>query len=827
MDPLDVMFARSTNGGGSWSEPIRINDDLPAHFAWQWFGTMAVAPDGRIDVIWNNTSSKSFPYTGLYYAYSLDAGLTWSKHIPVSPPFNPGLGMPKRQSKLGDYYDMISDEFGANVSYAATFNEEQDVYFLRIPAYDCNGNGIDDREEIRRGLLEDCTGNGLPDICERDCNENHSADSCDIALGKSKDCNTNGIPDECDIEFEQSEDCTDNGIPDECEPDCNRNRVADSCDIFEGVSEDLNVNGIPDECEPDCSANPSKCKTWFVDDDAPPGGDGKSWQTAFNRLQDALAVEGKGHQIWVAQGVYKPAGPSGDRNATFQLKNGLAVYGGFNGSETQRGQRNPDFYETIISGDLNGDDGAGFKNNDENSYHVVTAVSVGPSAILDGLTVVGGNATGESTVGGGMYIKEASPRLRQVTFRVNLAERRAGAIYIREGSARLENCVFSRNRSGGCCGGAISSDAGDIALVGCVFRENSTEGSGGGIHHGSGGHISALSLRDCTFIENTAAEEGGAVYVDGTDGIGDTMINCKFFGNWALKGGGAVSCSYRSRSSLTVTQCVFSGNRTGGLGGGLSGRSVLVSNSTFSRNVSARGAGGISIRGEFGLGSTVASCIVWGNRGVGRRSGRAQIDGDRDCPRVSYSCVQQLNRRHLNGSGNIGDDPLFVDRKGPDRIAGTEDDNLRLLPGSPCIDAGSNDSVLPDIFDLDGDGNMEEPTPYDLDGQPRQYDDPNTPDTGWGTPPIVDIGAYEFSRLCQSIRRMRVRCNEAGTLTARFKTKLEQGRWLTASLMEGASKRVVIGPCGKGKARWRNLASGTYKVCVVECPGMCDAAECH
>ena len=130
-DPLDVMFARSTDGGLTWSDPVRVNDD-PSDSNYQWFGTMSVAPNGRIDVIFNDTRNDPGGYDSeLYYSYSEDAGMTWSVNEALSPPFDPHLGWPQ-QNKIGDYYDMVSDDMGANVAYAATFNGEQDVYYLRI-----------------------------------------------------------------------------------------------------------------------------------------------------------------------------------------------------------------------------------------------------------------------------------------------------------------------------------------------------------------------------------------------------------------------------------------------------------------------------------------------------------------------------------------------------------------------------------------------------------------------------------------------------------------------------------------------------------------------
>jgi len=98
------------------------------------------------------------------------------------------------------------------------------------------------------------------------------------------------------------------------------------------------------------------------------------------------------------------------------------------------------------------------------------------------------------------------------------------------------------------------------------------------------------------------------------------------------------------------------------------------------------------------------------------------------------------------GEGNIDVDPFFIDQDGPDNDPNTwEDNDYRLAPLSPCIDAGDNYAVPADIFDLDGDGDTDEPLPFDLDGNPRFVDDLTIDDTGVGDPPIVDMGAFEFT----------------------------------------------------------------------------------
>lgn len=128
----DVMFVRSTDGGQTFSAPVRVNDDPVNHNKWHWFGTLAVAPNGRIDSVWldtrnaaNNTDSQ------LFYSYSTDGGVTWAPNVAVSNSFNPFLGYPN-QNKMGDYITIVSDNSGGHVAYTATFNSEEDVYYLRV-----------------------------------------------------------------------------------------------------------------------------------------------------------------------------------------------------------------------------------------------------------------------------------------------------------------------------------------------------------------------------------------------------------------------------------------------------------------------------------------------------------------------------------------------------------------------------------------------------------------------------------------------------------------------------------------------------------------------
>lgn len=182
-DPQDVHFIRSTDGGENWSDWIRVNTD--DRNAWQWFGTMSVAPNGRIDVVWVESLVSSPPSEGeIYYSSSSDGGFIWSDAVAVTPVFDSHTGFPQ-QNKIGDYYHMRSDLVGADLAYAATFNNEQDVYYLRIGDRDCDGNGIGDTEDLSAGELEDCDENEIPDTCE-------------IAARPDLDANSDGYLDACE-----------------------------------------------------------------------------------------------------------------------------------------------------------------------------------------------------------------------------------------------------------------------------------------------------------------------------------------------------------------------------------------------------------------------------------------------------------------------------------------------------------------------------------------------------------------------------------------------------------------------------------------------------
>ena len=164
-DPMDVHIVRSTNGGGSFSPPIPVNHDAGSD--WQWFGTVGVGSNGRIDVVWNDTRNSGQSNLGqTFYSYSTDGGYTFSRNVAVTPQWNSFVGWPN-QSKIGDYYDIKSDRFGADLAFSTTLNNEQDVYYMRLFP-DCNGNGVSDPRDIDENVSDDTNGNDVPDDCELD-----------------------------------------------------------------------------------------------------------------------------------------------------------------------------------------------------------------------------------------------------------------------------------------------------------------------------------------------------------------------------------------------------------------------------------------------------------------------------------------------------------------------------------------------------------------------------------------------------------------------------------------------------------------------------------
>jgi len=399
------------------------------------------------------------------------------------------------------------------------------------------------------------------------------------------------------------------------------------------IEPDLNDVSIP-QVKKDGKEEPNG-KIIYVDSNASGANNGSSWVDAFKYLQDGLTVAFESDEIWVAEGIYKPDQgenkKEGDRTASFVLKKGVVIYGGFPSGGGAWEYINPQVNTTTLSGDLQGNDARdivpakllGDATRGDNSYRVVSASGTDFNTVLDGFIITGGNAKGDSQ---SSYDK-------------------GGGVYCKSGSLTLSNCVFKANS--GMLGGAMYNLQGNPLLINCTFLLNYANDSGGAVYSSRGSPI----LYNCVFGSNFAKEKGGGVYNEYNSPI---KTNCTFSENSAYAGGGI----YCNKSK------------------------PIISN-----------------------------CILWGNSSRYGKLEPSQIYASE--ANVNHSCIQGLTR-DLPGKGNISLDPKFLN-------AAENDFNLKA--GSPCIDAGINDSLPPEVnTDVDGtlrlkDGNNDGITKIDIGAQ--------------------------------------------------------------------------------------------------------------
>ncbi len=215
----------------------------------------------------------------------------------------------------------------------------------------------------------------------------------------------------------------------------------------------------------------------YVDDDAPPGGDGTSWESAFNDLTEALLAadpDGNGHAnnadaLWVAEGTYTPTleFSNGDpESVSFWLLNSLRILGGFAGDETEEDQRDPSNNLTVMNGEL-GDP----NDPTDNSWLVLRAFDfTDTTAVLDGFTIRDGYAVGGNERGGAANLRGGDPIFLNCRFVDNFAIHSGGAVW-GTGTPTFIDCTFVNNECVLATGGAIRC-GGSLILTNCVFTDN-------------------------------------------------------------------------------------------------------------------------------------------------------------------------------------------------------------------------------------------------------------------------------------------------------------------------------------------------------------------
>ena len=451
-------------------------------------------------------------------------------------------------------------------------------------------------------------------------------------------------------------------------------------------------------------------------------GECENWSDACN-LQFALTSAISGTEIWVAQGVYTPGLYL---TSTFQLKSGVALYGGFAMTETVRDQRNWQVNLTILSGDIDGNDttdpnGVVTDTNNihgNNAYHVLKGTGTDATAILDGFIATAGNAIStinyDDQLGGGMIIRPSgSPTVQNISFIGNHASGYGGGFY-NEGNPALSHVVFKNNTCNVTGGGMWTQ--GNPLLTDVDFIGNQSVSGAGMYTFGDYNHV---TINQARFIGNRATSttyytNGGGICVNMGGSL--DLTNVIFSGNTSTWYGGGMNIWV---GDVHLTNVLFSGNWAGTYGGGLRIAQVtpVLTNVTLSGNLSSCG-GGIELLSG---GVDLTNSILWGNYAPNG----SQICIESGQVDATYSDIQG----GYTGDGNIDADPQFTFPITA-TVAPTTTGDYHLQIISPAIDAGDNTTVV---------------VTTDLDGNPRLVDVPSVPDTGYGTAPIVDMGPYELS----------------------------------------------------------------------------------
>lgn len=427
----------------------------------------------------------------------------------------------------------------------------------------------------------------------------------------------------------------------------------------------------------------------YVDASATGANDGMSWADAYVELAEALAYAngqfGERFEVWVAAGVYRPTerlDPDNPRTARFGIHNDMRVYGGFAGGEAELDERNVRRNVTVLDGDLLGDDGPDFSNYDDNAYHVVVITpNFYVGSLLDGFTIRGGNADGDTP------------------------DDRHGGGVAADYAAAIRNCTLIENQA--LHGGGVYVNG--TPLIDCRIAGNRALEFGGGVEL-----LGGAMLRNCFLAGNAAGGRGGALFVWKTLDV--SMVNCVLVGNGALEGAG-LYFSPDTDAHVSLINCTLYGNAADERGGAIA----------------------FDVDTDGWISAEIHNSILCENSDANGRGNNSQIPRRAANLVVSYTASTFA----FPGPGNTDADPRFVNPAGADGVLGTLDDNLRLRRGSRSIDSADNRRVPADDADLDLDDNLTEQTPLDLRHFNRFMDERFAPNCGIGPGPIVDMGAYE------------------------------------------------------------------------------------
>lgn len=351
-----------------------------------------------------------------------------------------------------------------------------------------------------------------------------------------------------------------------------------------------------DSCANDCTLICPEGEPIYVDADATGMQTGESWDDAFPTIAAAMAAASEGDSLWVAEGTYRPTAPNGP---VAQLETCVSIYGGFMGTEALLSDRPVPLAPTTLSGDFAADDDVGGFN--ENARHVVTGVGVG-SALLDGLLVRAGRATGLGTaaVGGGLYAVDSFVHLRNVTIDGNTAVGDGGGVYAESSELRLTGGTVANNTAG--TGGGLAMHDTSVRFDNGQVSDNAASSDGGGVWFDDESDIATFESYFTLFSGNDAIGEGGGAYLRAGD---IALLATDFVDNSA--GGSGAGIAAAENQSFSMDIAFFGENLAGASGGGLlldNTTATLLNELTFSGNEAVDG-GGLGV-----LSSTVETPIV-------------------------------------------------------------------------------------------------------------------------------------------------------------------------------------------------------------------------